>query len=71
MQYLVVIEQGPVTFGAYVPDLPGCMAVGETRQETVDLIKEAMEFHLDAMTKDGQPVPAPHFTVELVEIENG
>ncbi|HUR88097.1 MAG TPA: type II toxin-antitoxin system HicB family antitoxin [Ramlibacter sp.] len=47
MQYLVVIEQGASSFGAYVPDLPGCVAVGKTRKEVTQLIHEAIEFHLD------------------------
>ena len=47
MQYLVVIEQGPSSFGAYVPDLPGCVATGETREEVTRLIHEAVAFHLE------------------------
>lgn len=55
MEYLVVIERGPSSFGAYVPDLPGCVAVGETRQEVEALIREAIEFHLDGLREEGQP----------------
>jgi len=47
MRYRVVIEEGSSSFGAYVPDLPGCIAVGETKQETLQLIREAIEFHLE------------------------
>lgn len=47
MKYLVIIEEGPSSFGAYVPDLPGCVAVGESRDEVTRLIHEAIEFHLD------------------------
>ena len=68
MEYLVVIEQGSATFGAYVPDLPGCVAVAETRHEIVGLIKEAIEMHLDVIAKEGRPVPEPHFTGEVVEV---
>ena len=68
MQYLVVIEKGPSSFGAYVPDLPGCAAVGETRAEVAVLIQEAIEFHLNGMKEDGVPVPEPHSTGELVEV---
>lgn len=68
MQYLVVIEKGPSSFGAYVPDLPGCVAVGETRAEVAKLIHEAIEFHLAGMKEDGVPVPEPHSTGELVEV---
>lgn len=59
MQYLVVIERGPSSYGAYVPDLPGCVAVGQTREEVETLIHEAIEFHLEGMREDGQPIPEP------------
>ena len=68
MQFLVVIEQGPSSFGAYVPDLPGCVAVGETRAEVAQLIHEAIEFHLEGMKEDGVPIPQPHSSGELVEV---
>ena len=69
MQYLVVIERGPSSFGAYVPDLPGCVAVGETRAEVAELIHEAIEFHLEGMKEDGLPIPEPHSTGELVQVQ--
>ena len=69
MQYLVVIEQGPTSFGAYVPDLPGCVAVGETRGEVTQLIHEAIEFHVERMREDGLVIPEPHSTSELVEVD--
>ena len=69
MQYLVVIEQGPTSFGAYVPDLPGCVAVGETRVEVAKLIHEAIEFHVEGMKEDGLKIPEPHSTSELVEVD--
>lgn len=69
MQYLVVIEQGPSSFGAYVPDLPGCVAVGETRAEVSRLIHEAIEFHVEGMKEDGLPIPEPHSTSELVDVD--
>ena len=68
MQYAVVIEQGQGSFGAYVPDLPGCVAVGETEAETRALIREAIEFHLEGMREDGDPVPPPSAHVEYVEV---
>ena len=68
MQDAVVIEQGPSSFGAYVPDLPGCVAVGETEAEARDLIREAIEFHLDGMREDGDAVPTPNAHVESVEV---
>ncbi len=69
MQYLVVIERGPTSFGAYVPDLPGCVAVGETQAEVTTLIHEAIEFHVERLQSDGQPVPPPSSTSELVEVD--
>ena len=53
MEYLVVIERGPTSFGAYVPDLPGCVAVGESRAEVEALIREAIEFHLEGLREEG------------------
>ena len=69
MQYLVVIEQGPSSFGAYVPDLPGCIAVGESRQEVATLIQEAIELHIEDLKAQGQLVPGPHSSGELVSVE--
>jgi predicted RNase H-like HicB family nuclease len=68
MQYLVIIEEGHVSFGAYVPDLPGCVAVGASRAEVTALIHDAIEFHIEGMRQDGLPVPKPSSTVELVEV---
>ncbi|MDP1648545.1 MAG: type II toxin-antitoxin system HicB family antitoxin [Rubrivivax sp.] len=69
MQYLVVIEQGPTSFGAYVPDLPGCVAAGETRDEVTTLIHEAIEFHVEDLKSQGKHVPQPSSTGEFVEID--
>jgi predicted RNase H-like HicB family nuclease len=68
MCYTAIIEQGPTSFGAYVPDLPGCIAAAETREEVVSLIKEAIEFHVEALREEGMPVPDPHSTAESVEV---
>ena len=68
MQYLGVIEKGESSYGAYVPDLPGCIAVGETRLEVSRLIHEAIEFHVEALLEDGQPVPPPASQAELVDV---
>ena len=68
MKYAVVIEEGPKSFGAYVPDLPGCIAVGESRTEAVRLIQEAIEFHFEGMKQDGKPIPTPSSAVEYVEV---
>jgi predicted RNase H-like HicB family nuclease len=69
MRYLVVVEKGSTSFGAYVPDLPGCVAAGETREEVLVLIREAIEFHIDGLKQDGQPVPPPSSTGEIVDVE--
>jgi predicted RNase H-like HicB family nuclease len=68
MQYLVVIEKGTNSFGAYVPDLPGCVAAGETREEVATLIQEAIEFHIEDLKAQGQQVPSPHSSSELVSV---
>ena len=68
MRYLVVVEKGPTSYGAYVPDLPGCVAVGDTKDEVLTLIREAIEFHLEGMSQDGEPIPPPTSTSELVEV---
>jgi predicted RNase H-like HicB family nuclease len=68
MRYLVVVEQGPTSFGAYVPDLPGCVAAGETRQEALELIREAIEFHIEGLRQEGQPVPPPSSTSAVVDV---
>lgn len=68
MKYAVVIERGDSSFGAYVPDLPGCVAVGETREEAVNLIREAIEFHLEGMKEDGEGLPEPHSEAEYVDV---
>ncbi|MCX7153320.1 MAG: type II toxin-antitoxin system HicB family antitoxin [Proteobacteria bacterium] len=68
MRYLVVVEKGPSSYGAHVPDLPGCIAVGETREEALALIREAIEFHLEGMREDRTPIPQPTSQVEYVEV---
>ena len=69
MQYLVVIEQGPSSFGAYVPDLPGCVAAAESRKEVAMLIHEAIELHIEDLKAQGQQVPSPHSSGELVSVD--
>jgi len=68
MRYLVVVEKGPTSFGAHVPDLPGCVAAGETREEVLALIHEAIELHLEGLKEDGEPIPLPTSSSELVEV---
>ncbi len=68
MKYAVVIEKGSKGYGAYVPDLPGCIAAGETKEEVKQLIKEAIEFHIEGLKEDGEPVPAPSSSIEFINI---
>jgi predicted RNase H-like HicB family nuclease len=68
MRYMVVVERGETNWGAHAPDLPGCVAVGETREEVLRLIREAIEFHIDGLKQDGLPVPPPSSEGEFVEV---
>ena len=68
MRYAVVIEKGERNFSAYVPDLPGCLSVGETLEEVKAEIREAIEFHLEGMREDGLPIPQPSSSAEHVEV---
>ena len=68
MKYAVVVERSPSGFAAYVPDLPGCVAAGGTRGEVERLIREAIQFHLEGMREDGEPIPEPTTEVDLVEV---
>ncbi len=67
-RYAVVIEKGPTSYGAYVPDLPGCVAVGESIEEVTDLIREAIEFHIEGLREAGEPVPEPTSQLTYVEV---
>ena len=68
MRYAIVIEKGPTSYGAYVPDLPGCVAVGKTADEVRKLIAKAVPFHLEGLREDGLPIPAPSSECEYVEV---
>jgi predicted RNase H-like HicB family nuclease len=65
---MVVIEKGETSYGAYVPDLPGCVAAGETEEEVRQLIQEAIEFHLEDLAEAGQQIPTPHSKSDYIEI---
>jgi predicted RNase H-like HicB family nuclease len=54
MNYEVIIEEGDTSFGAYVPDLPGCVAVGESRDEAMGLIHEAIQMHIESLRENGE-----------------
>ena len=68
MQYLVVIEKGDSSYGAYVPDLPGCVAAAESEAEVRQLIREAIEFHIEGLREHGEPVPVPNSSSAIVEV---
>ena len=66
--YWVVLEKGPTSWGAYVPDLPGCVAVADTREETEELIREAIEFHIEGLQLHNISVPFPASEVRRVRV---
>jgi predicted RNase H-like HicB family nuclease len=68
MRYAIVIENAGSNYSAYVPDLPGCIATGESLAVTEQAIREAIEFHLDGMREDGTPIPPPSSRVDYVEV---
>ncbi len=69
MKYAIVIEKIPGSnYSAYVPDLPGCVATGDTREEIERLMQEGIEFHLEGMREDGDPIPEPTTIVAYAEV---
>jgi predicted RNase H-like HicB family nuclease len=68
MEYLVVIEKGKSGYGAHVPDLPGCIAAGDSRREVLKLIREAIALHIEALRESGQPIPEPNSKSEVVRV---
>ena len=68
MRYAIVIEKAANNFAAYVPDLLGCVATGETVEETEREIRSAIEFHLRGMREDGLPIPQPSVQVDYVDL---
>lgn len=68
MQYVVVYERTPEGWSAYAPDLPGCVAAGDTREEVEALMRDAIPLHIDALREEGEPVPQPGSWTGLVEV---
>lgn len=68
MKYAIVIEQGSTNFSVYAPDLPGCAATGKTRQEAIESMREAIDFHIEGLRLYGYPVPEPSSTVDYAEV---
>jgi len=67
MKYLMIFEKGPKSIGAYVPDLPGCVAVGKTQRDVRRLIREAIDLHLEDMRERGEPIAKPSTQSEMIE----
>jgi len=68
MRYMVVLEKGELGCGAHVPDLPGCIAAGETREGVLRFLREAIEFHIEGLRESGRPVPPPSSVGVFVEV---
>ena len=68
MRYTIVIDRSPSNYAAYVPDLPGCIATGATREEAVREIGEAIGLHIESLRDHGEPVPEPHCTAAVVDV---
>jgi predicted RNase H-like HicB family nuclease len=69
MDYVVIVEEGNTSFGAHVPDLPGCVAVGESRDEAMQLIREAIEMHVESLRENGEHVPPPGTLSPIAALE--
>ena len=69
MKYTVIVEKGESSYGAFVPDLPGCIAVGEDREQTLQSIEEAVAFHVEGLRAEGLPVPPPQCDIVQVEVD--
>ena len=67
-RYAVILEKAANNWAAYVPDLPGCVTTGKTRDETKRNIREAIELHLEAMAEVGEPVPEPSSFADEIEV---
>jgi predicted RNase H-like HicB family nuclease len=69
-QYAVVYEKTDTGFGAYAPDLPGCVSTGRTLEEAERNMREAIAFHLDGLREDGDPIPEPTTRVGMLQVES-
>ena len=70
MKYTVIYEKGPTSWGAYVPDLPGVITVGDSREEVERLIQEAINFHIEGMREEGLEIPRPSSFAGVIEIDS-
>ncbi len=69
MRYLIIIEHGAHNLSAYVPDLPGCVTTGKTREEIITRMREAIELHLEGMREDGEAIPEPNSDPAFVDVD--
>lgn len=69
LKYLAIVEKGETGYGAYVPDLPGCIAAADSRDQVVALIRDAIRFHIEELKADGEPIPEPASQGELVDVQ--
>ncbi len=69
MKYTIIIEKGKNSFGAYVPDIPGLMTVAKSKDVTMQLVREAIQQHLETLENDGKPIPEPRSESESIEVE--
>ncbi len=67
-EYTVILERGEKNWSAYAPDLPGCIATGKTREETLARMREAIEFHIEGMRLNGEAVPEPTIDSERIAV---
>jgi len=68
MKYTVIYEKAATGYGAYVPDLPGCVATGRTKAQVKKLIREAIELHIDSLKQHGEPVPEPSSVADSITV---
>jgi len=68
MRILVVVEEAAANYAAYAPDVPGCVATGATREETLERMQVALQMHLRGLQEDGEQLPETHASVEILEV---
>ena len=68
MKYLIIIEPTGTGFSSYSPDLPGCVSTGATREECEANMREAIDFHLDGLREEGEPIPQPTTSAAFVDV---
>ncbi len=70
MRFAILMDKTATGFSAHVPDLPGCVAAGETQEETMQLIRDAIEFHIEEMRQNGETIPEPTLSFEYIEVSS-